>query len=195
LGGIRRPLDSKRFTGERVWLRAPQAGDFEDWRDLRAASRAFLEPWEPTWPSDVLSRPSFRRRLKRYARDASDDNGFSYFIFRQSDDALVSGINLSHVHRGVSQSCSIGYWVGENFARQGLMSDAVKATVKFIFADLALHRVEAACVPSNIASRELLRKVGFQEEGYARKYLRINGAWEDHLLFAYLATDGFPAAK
>ena len=75
------------------------------------------------------------------------------------------------------------------------MSDAVKATVKFIFADLALHRVEAACVPSNIASRELLRKVGFQEEGYARKYLRINGAWEDHLLFAYLATDGFPAAK
>jgi len=194
LSGIGPQLDTKRIKGDDVWLRAPRAGDFEEWRELRDASRSFLVPWEPTWPSDVLTRASFRRRLKRYARDAREDRGFSFFIFRQSDDALVGGINLSHVHRGVSQSCSVGYWMGEKFVRQGLMSDAVKTTLNFIFEDLGLHRVEAACVPANVASRDLLRKVGFQEEGYARKYLRINGNWEDHLLFAYLATDTYPGS-
>lgn len=195
MGGIGQQLDTKRIKGDGVWLRAPRASDFEEWRELRDSSRTFLEPWEPTWPSDVLTRASFRRRLKRYARDARDDTGFSFFIFRQSDSALVGGINLSHVHRGVSQSCSIGYWMGERFCRQGLMSDAVKATMNFIFDDLGLHRVEAACVPSNVASRDLLLKVGFQEEGFARKYLRINGNWEDHILFAYLATDSYPGSK
>ena len=195
LGGIGQPLDTRRIKGDTIWLRAPRASDFEAWRDLRATSRRFLEPWEPTWPADVLTRASFRRRLKRYARDARDENGFSFFVYRQIDDALIGGINISHVHRGVSQSCSIGYWMGEGFARNGYMTDAVKTILSFIFDDLGLHRVEAACVPANVASRDLLRKVGFQEEGEARKYLRINGTWEDHLLFAYLATDPYPGAK
>jgi ribosomal-protein-alanine N-acetyltransferase len=151
-----------------------------------------LVPWEPTWPADVLTRASFRRRLKRYARDVRDDSGYSFFVFRRGDGALVGGVNLSHVHRGVAQSCSMGYWMGQKYARQGLMSDAVKAVVSFTFDDLGLHRVEAACVPENTPSRDLLRKIGFKEEGYARKYLRINGSWRDHLLFAWISTDRRP---
>lgn len=194
LGGIGQHLDAKRVKGDDIYLRVPRASDFDAWSELRGSSRGFLEPWEPTWPSDVLTRASFRRRLKRYARDTRADTGFSFFVFRQIDDALVGGINLSHVHRGVSQSCSIGYWMGEAYSRHGHMSDAVKTVLSFIFEDLGLHRVEAACVPSNIASRDLLLKVGFQAEGQARKYLRINGTWEDHLLFAYLSTDKYPGS-
>ena len=86
----------------------------------------------------------------------------------------------------------MGYWMGENYARQGLMTDAVQAVVAFCFEDLGIHRIEAACVPENVPSRDLLRKIGFKEEGYARKYLRINGSWQDHLLFGWLSTDRGP---
>ena len=86
-------------------------------------------------------------------------------------------------------SCSVGYWVGKDFARQGLMGDALDAMMPFVFKKLALHRIEAACLPTNLASEGLLRKLGFQREGYARRYLRINGEWQDHLLFALLADD------
>ena len=110
-------------------------------------------------------------------------------MFHRENDALVGGLNLSHVHRGVTQSCSLGYWVGERFARNGLMSDAVQAVVGFVFDELGLHRLEAACVPTNEASRRLLMKVGFTQEGYARDYLRIDGKWRDHLLFSYVSSD------
>jgi len=110
-------------------------------------------------------------------------------VFRKNDDAIVGGLNLSHVHRGVTQSCSLGYWVGKRYARKGYVSDAVAAAMSFVFDELALHRLEAACVPTNEASRRLLMKVGFTQEGYAREYLRINGEWRDHLLFSYVSTD------
>ena len=189
LGNISHQFEKARLDGDQVWLRWPKVGDFEEWATVRADSRAFLEPWEPTWPTDVLTRASFRRRIKRYARDARDDNGYSFFVFQKSDNALVGGVNLSHVHRGVSQSVSMGYWMAEPYTRQGYMSDAVRTTLRFVFDQLGLHRVEAACVPSNTPSRDLLKKVGFGEEGYARNYLRINGRWEDHILFSYLAED------
>ena len=72
------------------------------------------------------------------------------------------------------------------------MTEAVRGALQFAFSDLALHRVEAACLPNNLPSRRLLERVGFQQEGLARAYLRINGAWEDHLLFAALASDRLP---
>ena len=78
---------------------------------------------------------------------------------------------------------------GERFARQGYMYDAVKALVPFIFSTLGLHRIEAACLPSNDPSKNLLTKVGFRQEGLALRYLQINGEWRDHLLFALLADE------
>ena len=180
------------LKGRLVYLRAPQLADWSSWARLRAASRDFLTPWEPTWLEDELTRNAYRRRLRRYNRDARDGVGYAFFVFRREDDRLMGGITLSNVRRGVTQSCSMGYWMGENYARQGLMTDAVKAVVSFSFEELGLHRIEAACVPENIPSRDLLRKIGFKEEGYARKYLRINGKWQDHLLFAWLSSDRGP---
>ena len=178
-----------QLDGAQVYLRPPQAGDWRVWAELRAASRAFLEPWEPRWAEGALTRAAFRRRLRRQAREARDDVGYSFFILRRHDHALVGGVNLSNVQRGVAMSCSLGYWVGKDFSRQGLMGDALDAMMPFVFKKLALHRIEAACLPTNLASEGLLRKLGFQREGYARRYLRINGEWQDHLLFALLADD------
>jgi [ribosomal protein S5]-alanine N-acetyltransferase len=167
-----------------VELRVPDMRDYTEWSDLRMRSRAFLKAWEPTWPHDDLARASFRLRIKRYRRDIEDDHAYPYFIFHQEDGALLGGLTLSNVRRGVAQSASLGYWIGEPHARQGYMTSAVEALKLFAFENLRLHRVEAACLPSNAASVSLLRRCGFQEEGFARGYLKIDGHWRDHLLFA-----------
>ena len=177
------------IEGDGIFLRAPQMSDYSEWATLREASRAFLTPWEPTWPADDLSRSAFRRRLRRYAEDQRSDQSYAFFLFCKSDHALTGGLTLANIRRGVAQAGSLGYWIGEPFARRGLMSGAVRALVPFAFGSLRLHRLEAACIPSNAASIRLLENAGFSREGYARQYLCINGLWQDHLLFARLASD------
>jgi len=177
------------IAGDGVALRVPQSSDYAEWAALREASRDFLVPWEPTWPDDDLSRGAFRRRLKRYADDQRSDLAYAFMIFRNDDNALVGGLTLANIRRGVAQAGSIGYWIGAPFARKGYMTAAVRALAPFCFGTLRLHRLEAACIPGNTASISLLEKTGFTREGYARSYLCINGVWHDHLLFARLQDD------
>ena len=177
------------IEGQGVTLRLPQMAEFEEWAALRTASRDFLTPWEPSWPADDLTRAAFRRRLKRYAEDWRTDQSYAFFIFRKQDNLLLGGLTLANVRRGVAQAGSIGYWLGMRFARNGYMTAAVKGVLPFCFETLRLHRVEAACIPTNTASIRLLERCGFLREGYARQYLCINGVWQDHLLFARLTDD------
>ena len=170
-------------------LRAPQMSDYDAWAELRAASRAFLEPWEPLWPSDDLTRPAFRRRIRRYAEEIHTDSAYPMFVLRQKDEALLGGLTLGLVRRGVAQACTLGYWMGERHAGRGTMTAAVKVASRFAFQDLGLRRIEAACLPTNNASIRLLEKAGFIREGYARRYLCIAGAWQDHVLYARLKDD------
>ncbi|MDB5409172.1 MAG: rimJ [Rhodospirillales bacterium] len=175
-----------RLVGKRVFLRPPERADWAAWSALRHESRDFLTPWEPSWPSDALGRAAYRRRLARYAMDWRTDQGYSFFVFRPGDDALVGGIGLSNVRRGVAETASLGYWIGERYARQGYMTEALAQSLEFAFLRLRLHRIEAACLPTNGPSRGLLLKCGFREEGYATKYLCIDGKWQDHVLFGLL---------
>ena len=174
------------IRGEGIYLRYPRVADYPAWSKLRGESRDFLIPWEPAWSDDELTRGAFRRRIKRYQKETRLDSAYVFFVLRQSDDALLGGCTLSNVRRGVTQCCTLGYWVGARFARQGYMTAAVKALIPFIFKTLGLHRIEAACLTDNEASKNLLARTGFQQEGLARRYLLINGKWADHLLFAQL---------
>jgi [ribosomal protein S5]-alanine N-acetyltransferase len=180
---------SVRLNGQSTFLRPPVERDWRAYAEIRAASRHFLEPWEPTWPSDALSRDAFYRRLNRYASDWRNDTGYSMFVFEQESGALLGGISLSNVRRGVAQCGTLGYWIGEDYAGQGYMREGLGVMVGFCFNELGLHRVEAACLPTNGASRGLLTASGFSEDGFARKYLKIRGVWQDHLLFSLLAED------
>jgi [ribosomal protein S5]-alanine N-acetyltransferase len=174
-----------QLVGERIVVRPPERGDYEAWADLRAHSQAFLVPWEPSWPPDALSRANFRARIARYAEDWRTDQAYNFFIFAR-DETLLGGIGLANIRRGVAETASLGYWIGEPFARQRYMTATLPLVLDFAFARLRLHRVEAACLPTNVPSRALLLRAGFHEEGYAREYLRIDGRWQDHLLFAIL---------
>src|SRR5260370_14499341 len=153
-------VDQFRLTGERVILRAPERNDYDEWASLRARSRDFLAPWEPSWPPDALSRTSFRARIARYAEDWRTDQAYNLFIFAD-DDTLVGGVGLSNVRRGVSETASLGYWVGEPFAWQGYMTAALPLVLDFAFDRLGLHRVEAACLPGNVPHPALLAKARF----------------------------------
>jgi ribosomal-protein-alanine N-acetyltransferase len=186
-------MRGRPLVSGRVYLRPPARGDWKQWAALRAQSRAFIEPWEPVWSSDTLTRKAFLRRLRAYAMNTQADASYSFFIFRAADNVLLGGVSINHVRRGISQTCSIGYWIGEPYARHGYMTEAVSGLLEFAFDHLRLHRIGAACLPNNEASRALLEKLGFTEEGYARKYLRINGEWHDHVLYAIISTDPRPA--
>jgi ribosomal-protein-alanine N-acetyltransferase len=178
-----------------LYLRAPQAGDHAAWAVLRMESREFLTPWEPTWNEDDLTRASFRLRAKRAAREISTDEAYSLFIFETGTETLLGGLTLGLIRRGVAQACTLGYWMGRRHAGKGHMTEAVRGAVRFAFSDLALHRVEAACLPNNEPSRRLLERVGFQHEGLARAYLKINGNWADHLLYGVLSSDILPGNR
>src|SRR4029077_15413838 len=177
-----------RLIGDRAFVRPPDRGDYEEWASLRARSRSFLARWEPSWPADALSRASFRARLARYSEDWRTDQGYNFFIFR-SDDTLAGGVGLSNMRRGVAETASLGYWIGQAFARQGFMSGALPLLLDFAFDRLRLHRVEAACLPTNVPSRAVLLRTGFKQEGYARNYLLIGGNAQAHLLYAILRED------
>ena len=176
-----------RLEGEGVRLRPYRASDYLEWSALRERSRAFLQPWEPTWPSDDLTRVAFRRRLAAYAQDQERGEAYAFLIFETGANAMVGGITLRHIRRGVAQMGSIGYWVGEPFVRRGYAVGAARTVLDFAFGRLGLHRIEAACLPENAGSRAVLAKAGFEQEGYAKAYLKIDGRWRDHLLFARLA--------
>lgn len=180
---------SLTVQGQGVFLRVPQIGDFPAWAQLREESRSFLSPWEPVWPLDDLTRSGFRRRLRRYADDVRGDHAYPFFIFRAQDETLVGGLMLANIRRGIVQAGTLGYWVGEAYARKGYMTAALHALLPFAFGGLSLHRVEAACIPTNVPSIRLLEKCGFVREGLARRYLCINGAWQDHYLYGLVNDD------
>lgn len=174
-------------------LRPPAVADYSAWVSLRMQSRAFLTPWEPVWNEEDLTRDAFRHRVKRAAREIAADEAYSLLVFDARSATLLGGLTLGLVRRGVAQACTLGYWMGQMHAGKGHMTEAVRGAVDFAFSELALHRVEAACLPTNTPSRRLLERIGFRKEGEARAYLRINGAWEDHLLYAVLSTDRLAA--
>jgi ribosomal-protein-alanine N-acetyltransferase len=180
------------IRGTRVYLRYPTMQDYAAWAELRALSRQHLTPWEPQWGRDELTRSAFRRRLRLAQREVRDDLGYAYLIFAEKPLTLVGGLNISNVRRGIAQTASLGYWIGAPYAGRGLMTDAVRAAASFAFGPLRLNRLEAACLPTNAASSRVLVKAGFTLEGRARQYLKIDGRWQDHDLYALLHDDPRP---
>ena len=170
-------------------LRPPVESDWQEWSSVRSSSSEFLKPLEPSWAPDTLTRTAFLRRLRGYARDWNRDRGYAFFIFHAENGELLGGVNFNNVRRGTVQASSLSYWIGQCYVGQGHMTEAMQAILRYGFDHLHLHRIEAACVTDNEASRRVLEKSGFRREGMAIKYLCINGHWRDHYTFAILLDD------
>lgn len=199
------------LAGERLMLRPPLLADYVGWAEIRRRSRDFLEPWEPQWGADALSRRIYRARISRMAREWNHDQGYAFHLIATGRDAprgtVLGGINLNQVRRLSAQSVSLGYWMGEPYAGKGLMREALDLLLPFAFtayeagedgasaAGLGLHRIDAACIPENVRSRRLLARLGFHEIGLAPAYLKINGRWRDHVCHQMLAEDFVAATR
>ncbi|UWQ21386.1 GNAT family N-acetyltransferase [Jannaschia sp. W003] len=182
---LRRP----RIETDRMTLRLPQHGDYRAWVALREGSARFLQPWEPSWAHDHLSRRAFTNRVYWAQRSQSGGTALALFLQRREDGALLGAITLDNVRRGPAQSGTLGYWIGQPHARQGYMREAIDALVHHAFRRLDLSRLEAACLEENAASRGLLERCGFKYEGVAQSYLQIDGRWRNHVLYASLRSD------
>jgi ribosomal-protein-alanine N-acetyltransferase len=183
------------LRGPRVLLRGPRARDFAAWRNLRRDSRDFLKPFEPRWSEADLTHRVFTARLRRGRQEAADGTDFNFLIFLHDgrQELMVGGLTLSNIRRRAAQYVNLGYWMGGAYAGKGYMTEAVGLVVPFAFNSLGLHRIHAAFLPDNIASRRVLEKNGFREEGYAEHYLQIDGRWADHVLFG-LTRERFDSA-
>ncbi|WP_347266089.1 GNAT family protein [Paracoccus sp. (in: a-proteobacteria)] len=180
-----RPL---RLETERMVLRLPVHADFTAWTELRVDSRDFLSPWEPVWAADHLARRSFTNRVYWAQRASRNGTALPLFLIRR-DGSLLGAVTLDNIRRGPAQSCTIGYWIGRRFARQGYMREALAVLVRHAFAEMDLSRIEAACLPENTPSRGVLEQSGFKYEGVAQSYLQIAGRWRNHVLYANLRHD------
>ena len=176
--------ETRRAARRRRWR------DYDEWAALRETSRDFLTPWEPTWPADDLTRGAFRRRLKRYAEDLRTDQSYAVLhLSRDEDSALVGGLTLANIRRGVAQAGSLGYWMGQPFVRRGYMTAAVGRCCPS-------PSTRCGCTGSRRpAFRPMSPRSGSWRNAASRarampgEYLCINGIWQDHLLYARLRHD------
>lgn len=178
-----------RLETERMTLRLPQQADWKIWAQLREESLAFLTQWEPLWAADHLTRKAFINRVYWSDRAEGQGTALPLLMIRREDQQLLGAITLDNIRRGPAQCGTLGYWVGEAHARQGFMREAILAVVHHAFTQLDLSRIEAACLPENVASRGVLEKTGFKYEGVAQSYLQINGRWRNHVLYSALRAD------
>ena len=167
-------------------MRAPRPGDVAELRALLMRNADHLRPWSPSPPpgTNPLLVAELSRSISRQRREWKD--GLSYIFLAElgaSGGPVVGRIALTSVTRGPFQNAHLGYWIDVAHTGQGLATEAVSLALAFAFDRLLLHRLQAAVMPHNQASRRILLKRKFREEGFARRYLCIAGRWEDHLLY------------
>jgi ribosomal-protein-alanine N-acetyltransferase len=175
------------LSGPRIGLRPLKSGDFDLWREVRERSREWLEPWEPLpdpiSPDPVTDAEAFRARCGAWERQRHFDTAYGYGMFLH-EGPFIGEVSLGSVQRGPFQSAFVGYWVDAEHAGQGYVPEGVAVILRHGFEELGLHRIEAAIVPRNTASRRVMDKLGLREEGLAERFLQIRGVWEDHVRYA-----------
>jgi len=189
-------LDARLETS-RVALRAPRAIDIAELRSVLGRNADHLRPWSPSPPpgTNPLGFTELGRSIARQRREWKAGTAYVFVaLLRQLREPIIGRVALTSVLRGPWQSAQLGYWLDAANAGRGLMSEGVELALAFAFERLGLHRLQAAVMPHNQASRCILIKRGFREEGYVKRYLRIGGAWEDHVIYGLTAEEWRPAS-
>ncbi|QCP53862.1 30S ribosomal protein S5 alanine N-acetyltransferase [Trinickia violacea] len=176
------PFPPEGIVTARVVLRTASPADSETLLAYYAANSAHLKPWEPARPPHFYERQSIEARLALMTEQMAAGNALHVLLFERSEGELIGDCNFTNIVRGPFQACHLGYALGARFEGRGLMHEALSAAIAFMFETVGLHRVMANYRPENQRSARLLEKLGFEREGLARAYLKIDGAWADHVL-------------
>ncbi|MES2728634.1 MAG: GNAT family protein [Pseudomonadota bacterium] len=172
-----------RLLTPRAMLRPLKLQDYKAWHAVRLRNKDALQPFEPRWSEDALEERFFKEKIVLQKQNWLRDAGYAFVIVANDDQTILGGINLNHVARGAAQQATLGYWIDGAEQGRGYMHEALEAVIAFARDDLRLHRLHAGTLPHNMRSRALLERSSFIEEGLARQYVSIDGAWQDHVLY------------
>jgi len=171
-----------RITTKRLILRIADENDIDALMDFAARNLDHFQAWMP----ESALRPtkeSLSIAISERHEAARLDRGYRFHLFdRDHPDKVIGLCSVADVRRGVIQQCVLGYAIDKDHQGKGLMKEAVAAAIRFAFDDLDLHRIEGSYMPNNHASAAILKSFGFEQQGFFKKYLFLNGAWQDHVV-------------
>ena len=182
-------LHATGIATERLVLRQTVCADAAALLANYEANRAHLAPWEPLRAQQFYTREAIDERLAEMARQMAAGTTLSLLLCEPLGGRIIGECNFTNMVRGPFQACYLGFTIDARDEGKGLMREALAAAIGYVFEKYGLHRIMANHMPANRRSGQLLARLGFEVEGRARAYLRINGAWEDHVLTALVAPE------
>ena len=172
-------------------LRPWERSDFRQWRDIQDTNKIHLTKWEPEWPDAPTTQKEFDRRCTALERMARRAQGLYLLITLRSEEreqeTIIGGISLNDIRSAPFQSATMGYWLAQSHTGKGYARNAVNLVTQYAFEKLAIKRVSASAHVQNTPSHNVLTACGFHKEGLAHSYLRVNGIWSDHYLYARIS--------
>lgn len=170
-----------RIDTERLYLKTVSAEYAEAVLNFLQKNKDFHKEWDPDYGDDFFTLYGQHNFLKKAGEEICRGNRLLLWIFKKENHRLIGYINFSSIIRGFFQSCFLGYKLDKDEINRGFMTEALNGAIEYLFSEWKLHRIEANVMPRNKRSLRVLEKLGFENEGYARKYLQINQVWEDHI--------------
>ncbi|WP_323123815.1 ribosomal protein S5-alanine N-acetyltransferase [Burkholderia alba] len=150
------------------------------------ANRAHLSPWEPLRQEDFYTPEAVESRLRVMTRQHDAQSALHLLLLDDDQQSVIGECNFTNIVRGPFQACHLGFSIDSRLEGRGLMAASLRVAIDHVFTELALHRIMANYRPENERSGALLARLGFEREGYARRYLKIGGIWTDHVLTALI---------
>jgi ribosomal-protein-alanine N-acetyltransferase len=172
------------YETDRLYLKILKPNYCRQVLDYYIRNHNFLKEWEPKRPRDFYTLAYQKRQLRDEYQLFKRRKLIRFWIFKKEDNKLIGNICISNIVMGNFKSCYMGYKLDCEEINKGYMTEAIKKVVDVMFSEYGLHRIEANVVPRNIRSLKVMKKLNFEEEGYSKRYLEINGKWEDHVHFA-----------
>jgi len=182
-----------KYTGERIYLRYYDIADAAAKLSLLIGNRDFSQQYLYTHDDSYYTFTAQLSNIEQGTTERNQDKKYAFGIFLVATNELIGDVSFFEIERGFLEKCMIGYWLDQRYNGKGYMTEAVALAIKIAFGELHFHRIEAGVMPRNPGSIRVLEKTWFKKEGLARKNVRINGKWEDHLMFAILDEDVHPA--
>ena len=171
---------------ERLYLKMLNGSRAKDVAKYYKKNRNFLKKWESYKRDDFFSPEYHERLLNLEKLEIEGGTRLKLWIYLKETDSLIGFINFGNIIRGSFESSYLGFKLDEDSKNKGYMTEALTKAIDYYFNVLKLHRIEVNIMPSNITSQKVVNKLGFEKEGLAKKYLKINGQWEDHIHFSLL---------
>jgi len=178
-----------KYETENLILRTLELEDIHILKEYIIDNIAFMEKWSPKTDSSFYETENLEKIVLQEIEQNKSKSTLKLHIFLKEKNKLIGSISLSNIVYGPFLSCFLGYKLHKDYIKKGYMSEALEKIIHIAFKEFKLHRIEANIIPQNIASQKLVQKFGFENEGLSKKYLKINGVWEDHYHFVLLNKD------